>query len=259
MQEGFNKIQYNKLDYSDELDLSKGQSFQCDLEIKKTKTKPKPRFTDATIVSSMENLKDIDERYKGGIGTPATRDSIIEKLVEYKYLERSKKTLKSTSIARVLYKLLSKQIKTVELTAALEEKLEEVRLGKIEQTKFLSFIEKYIENEIERVKNLDDLRIEVCDCPFCGKKVLNQGLKYACEDENCSFEIWKKNKFFESFGIKEKTITDEFISQLCSESGVMIKGLKSKKGEKYSAIFRVNEDDNKTNISVDFPKKKYKK
>lgn len=258
-QEGFNKIQYNKLQYNDNLDLNKGQNFQCDLEIKKTKTKPKPRFTDATIVSSMENLKDIDEKYKGGIGTPATRDSIIEKLVEYKYIERSKKTLTSTPIARLLYKLLSKQIKTVGLTAALEEKLEEVRLGNIEQETFLNFIEKYILNEIDRVKDLDDLRIEVCDCPFCGKKVLNQGLKYDCENEDCSFEIWKKNKYFESFGIKEKSITDDFVKQLCSSSGVMVKGLKSKKGEKYSAIFSVNEEDGKTNISVDFPKRKTKK
>ncbi|MHB1041269.1 MAG: DNA topoisomerase III [Eubacteriales bacterium] len=169
-------------------------------KINKSKTKPPARYTEATLLTAMESPgkfiedEELRETMKGsGLGTPATRAEIIEKLLYNNYIERQGKELIPTSKGMQLIKLVDPALKTPELTARWEQRLSDIARGKGSKTEFIADIRK---NASELVKNvIADTAVYKADnisrtkCPACGKFMLlvkgKRGKMLICQDRAC--------------------------------------------------------------------------
>ena len=173
------------------------------INMKKNKTSPPSRFTEATLLEAMENpvkyltQKDLKDAMKGGgLGTPATRADIIDKLIKKYYVERTGRSLQATSKASELMKLVPEQFKHPDLTAKWEDQLAMIEKGKISANDFMDSIKNNINDLVNEVKNskLDYKPSNLTDqfCPRCGEylmKVKKRGRNIlVCSDRRCSFE-----------------------------------------------------------------------
>ena len=161
-----------KMKYSDE--------FICkNTFVKSGKTKPPARYTEATLLSAMENPsrfvndKNMKEYLGGGLGTPATRADIIEKLYSSFYVEKQGNSMVPTSKGVQLIDLVPPDLKEPLLTAKWEQELEKISKGKTQKQKFIAEIEKYSADLVKTVKNSsaeykhDNMTKKTC--PDCGK------------------------------------------------------------------------------------------
>ncbi len=218
------------------------------LEVKDGETKPKPLYTDATLLTAMENAGRIvtDETLaaalKGvGIGTPATRDSIMDDLVKRGYIERQKKKLVPTSIGLKVYGVLKDlEVSSVDLTAKWETSLGEIEDRKTDPRAFAAGIRDYtrsLTKEMLEMKGLEELMKEVAGpdvkCPKCGKPLRVGPSRWSCAA--CGLIIWRE--------IAGKRLTDHQIAALC-DSGTtgMLSGFKSKKGTSFRAEIVFDEE-----------------
>lgn len=216
--------------------------------VEKKTTAPKP-YDDSSLLSAMENAgKQLDDdtlktvlKQCEGIGTPATRAGIIEKIIKTKYVERKKKALYPTQKAFALIKVVPDKIKSVELTANWEQQLDLISKGKVSDDDFLHELFIYIGNTcnecISHRKEVDKTDFKqdniVGKCPRCGKNVLEYPKSFTCESgkNGCGFTMWKNDRFWSE---KEKTLTTAMAKKLLSDGKVKVKGLYSpKKDKKY--------------------------
>lgn len=216
--------------------------------VEKKTTAPKP-YDDSSLLSAMENAgKQLDDdtlktvlKQCEGIGTPATRAGIIEKIIKTKYVERKKKALYPTQKAFALIKVVPDKIKSVELTANWEQQLDLISKGKVSDDDFLNELFIYIGNTcnecISHRKEVDKTDFKqdniVGKCPRCGKNVLEYPKSFTCESgkNGCGFTMWKNDRFWSE---KEKTLTTAMAKKLLSDGKVKVKGLYSpKKDKKY--------------------------
>jgi len=183
-------------------------------KINKSKTKPPARYTEATLLTAMESPgkfiedEELREAMKGsGLGTPATRAEIIEKLLYNNYIERQGKELVPTSKGTQLIKLVAPALKTPELTAQWEQRLSNIARGKGSKTDFMADIR---QNAMELVKSvIDDTAVYKADnisrtkCPVCGKFMLlvngKRGKMLICQDRACGHRQPEKQ---DDFGYK---------------------------------------------------------
>ncbi|NLI13713.1 DNA topoisomerase III [Pelotomaculum propionicicum] len=183
-------------------------------KINKSKTKPPARYNEATLLTAMESPgkfiedEELRESMKGsGLGTPATRAEIIEKLLNTSYIERQGKELVPTSKGMQLIKLVAPALKTPELTAQWEQRLSDIARGKGSKTEFMADIRK---NAIELVKSVvADNAVYKADnitrtkCPVCGKYLLlvngKRGKMLVCQDRACGHRQPEKQ---DEFGYK---------------------------------------------------------
>lgn len=183
-----------KMKYSDE--------FICkNTFVKSGKTKPPARYTEATLLSAMENPsrfvndKNMKEYLGGGLGTPATRADIIEKLYSSFYVEKQGNSMVPTSKGVQLIDLVPPDLKEPLLTAKWEQELEKISKGKTQKQKFIAEIEKYSSNLVKTVKNSsaeykhDNMTKKTC--PDCGKYLLEvngkKGKMLVCQDRDCGY------------------------------------------------------------------------
>jgi DNA topoisomerase-3 len=180
-------------------------------KINKSKTKPPSRYTEAALLTAMESPgkfiedEELRETMKGsGLGTPATRAEIIEKLLNTSYIERQGKELVPTSKGVQLISLVSPSLKTPELTAQWEQRLSNIARGKGSKNEFIADIRK---NAMELVKSvIADTAVYKADnitktkCPVCGKFMLlvngKRGKMLACQDRACGFRQPEKQDDF---------------------------------------------------------------
>lgn len=211
------------------------------VEIKTGKTAPPKQFTEDTILSAMENAgrdEDIDKEFCG-IGTPATRAGVLEKLVKVNLLERKgdKKTkyLIPTDKGTALITILPEVIGSPLTTAQWEEKLKAIELGELSADGFLAEIADMVKSLIgtyEVVKGSEALfprtngGKSIGKCPRCGKDVIENKKGYCCEDKACGFALWKENKFFTA---KKKTFTEKMAKDLISKGKIKLTGCYSEK------------------------------
>ena len=213
------------------------------LEVIRDETKPKPLLTEATLLSCMENAgRRIDDKamakvMKGvGIGTAATRDSVIEEIIKRGYVFREKKKLVPTELGLSVYNVIKdKEIADVELTAKWEMSMKEIADGnKDERDVFLSGIRNYTIEITDDIRTSDDIRALaglagplVIKCPQCGAEVRlgeKGGIRCAC-----GFGIWRD--------ISGRRLTDEQMKQLYhGRKTEVIEGFKSKAGKSFSAM-----------------------
>jgi len=183
--------------------IKNGQEFSGRPEMKTLKTTPPPRYTEAALLSAMENpsrfiedakMKEIIQK-SSGLGTPATRADIIEKLVDSFYIERRGKELYPTSKGIQLIDLVPNDLKQPELTAKWEQQLEQISRGKVKQEAFVAEIKKYATSLVQTVKTSDEKYIHDnmtrTPCPHCGKYLLEvsgkRGKMLVCSDRECGY------------------------------------------------------------------------
>ena len=213
---GYTRI-YNKQSKDVVLpNVSKGDVYQVvGTKLNQGKTKPPPRYNDKTLGSIMENVARLVEndemklilKEKKGLGTPATRGAIVEKLVDLKMIERKKKNFYATDYGiSIIQSLQGQDIIQPELTATWEYKLSEVEKGNLSKTQFYQEMLDYIQVETQKLTNLKTTFVggstnmkngngpkDIGTCPLCGGRVLEGKEFYRCEHYKnpCEFVLAK--------------------------------------------------------------------
>ena len=215
--------------------------------VKEGFTTPPPHFTEDTLLHAMEtaSAKEMPEDSEHhGLGTPATRAAILEKLVANGFVERkkSKKTvhLIPTHAAYSLITVLPEQLRSPKLTAEWEQKLRMVENGEFSADDFLSGISDMVSDltaNYKVVKGAEVLfpsgRDVIGRCPRCGSEVTESRKGFFCENHDCHFALWRDNKFFK---MKHMTLTKSQSAELLKSGRVFVKGLYSEKtGKLYDA------------------------
>ena len=186
--------------------LEKGNNFPISqASITSGKTKPPARFTEATLLSAMENpVKYMESKDKearktlgetGGLGTVATRADIIEKLFNSFLIEKKGNEILITSKGKQLLELVPEDLKKPELTAAWEMKLANIAKGSQKSNTFIQEIQGYTEELIQEIKGSDGTfrhdNLTNTKCPRCGKRMLSVNGKNArllvCQDRECGY------------------------------------------------------------------------
>ena len=230
-----------------------------DAEITEHKTKPKPLYTEATLLSAMENagkeVKEDDKRKamaECGIGTPATRANIIETLILRDYIRRDKKAIIPTEKGLAVYEIVKdKKIANAEMTGAWELALAAIEAGKMPANKFSQGINSYVGTICEELLTLtpEQKSYPVYRCPKCGQQSVGIYAKVAkCRHETCGFHVFR-----EVCGIH---LSEDNIRDLISSGRTpILKGLTSKPGKKFNARLVLGED---YTTSFEFENKKGK-
>ena len=228
-------------------------------DITEHKTKPKPLYTEATLLSAMENaskeVKEDDKRKamaECGIGTPATRANIIETLILRDYIRRDKKSIIPTEKGLAVYEIVKdKKIANAEMTGSWELALAAIEAGKMPSDKFSQGINSYVGTICEELLSLssEQKSYPVYRCPKCGQKSVGIYAKVAkCRHETCGFHAFR-----EVCGIH---LSEDNIRDLIGSGRTpILKGLTSKAGKKFNARLVLGED---YTTSFEFENKKGK-
>ena len=215
-------------------------------EITEHKTKPKPLYTEATLLSAMENagkeVKDAESKKAMaacGIGTPATRANIIETLILRDYIRRDKKAIIPTEKGLAVYEIVKdKKIANAEMTGAWELALAAIEAGKMPADKFSQGINSYVGTICEELLTLtpEQKSYPVYRCPKCGQQSVGIYAKVAkCRHKDCDFHIFRE--------VCGTLLTENYIRDLLTTGRTpILKGLTSKAGKKFNARLVLNED-----------------
>lgn len=227
---------------------------------------PKP-FNEDTLLAAMETAgnKEFDsETEKKGLGTPATRASIIEKLVSSGYAQRKGKQILPSTEGKELVKVMPEYLKSAVMTAEWENQLLMMEKGEITDTQFMgeitSLVRKILEvcREIpeEERRRFQTAREVIGKCPVCGCDVFEGKQNFYCSNRQCDFALWKENRFLGSMGKNlDKKMARELLDKACTH----VKGLYSKKKDmKFDADLLLTLEDGKPRFHLEFPKKKKK-
>ena len=227
---------------------------------------PKP-FNEDTFLAAMETAgnKEFDsETEKKGLGTPATRASIIEKLVSSGYAQRKGKQILPSTEGKELVKVMPEYLKSAVMTAEWENQLLLMEKGEITDTQFMgeitSLVRKILEvcREIpeEERRRFQTAREVIGKCPVCGCDVFEGKQNFYCSNRQCDFALWKENRFL---GSMEKNLDKKMARELLDKACTHVKGLYSKKKDmKFDADLLLTLEDGKPRFHLEFPKKKKK-
>lgn len=228
-------------------------------EITEHKTKPKPFYTEATLLSAMENagkdVSDIESKKamaECGIGTPATRANIIETLILRDYIRRDKKVIIPTEKGLAVYEIVKdKRIANAEMTGSWELTLAAIEAGQMPPEKFAQGINSYVGTICEELLSLAPKQksYPVYRCPKCEQQSVGIYAKVAkCRHEGCDFHIFRE--------VCGTLLTENYIRDLLTTGRTpILKGLTSKAGKKFNARLVLNED---YTISFEFENRKGK-
>ena len=227
---------------------------------------PKP-FNEDTLLAAMETAgnKEFDsETEKKGLGTPATRASIIEKLVSSGYAQRKGKQILPSTEGKELVKVMPEYLKSAVMTAEWENQLLLMEKGEMTDTQFMgeitSLVRKILEvcREIpeEERRRFQTAREVIGKCPVCGCDVFEGKQNFYCSNCQCDFALWKENRFL---GSMEKNLDKKMARELLDKACTHVKGLYSKKKDmKFDADLLLTLEDGKPRFHLEFPKKKKK-
>lgn len=228
-------------------------------EITEHKTKPKPLYTEATLLSAMENagkkVEDAESKKamaECGIGTPATRANIIETLILRDYIRRDRKSIIPTEKGLAVYEIVKdKKIANAEMTGNWELALAAIEAGQMPAEKFAQGINSYVGTICEELLLLasEQKSYPVYRCPKCGSESVGIYAKVAkCKHEGCDFHIFRE--------ICGTLLTEDNIRDLLTTGRTpVLKGLTSKAGKKFNARLVLNQD---YTTSFEFENKKGK-
>ena len=232
--------------------------------IKEGKTTAPKHYTEDTLLSAMETAgaKDMPEdAERKGIGTPATRAGILEKLVSTGFVERKKQkkttNLIPTQIGVSLITVLPEQLQSPLLTAEWEHQLKEVERGEVKPSEFMDGICNMLRDLVGTYKVIDGSQVlfpsdreTVGKCPRCGGAVTERKQGFFCENAGCRFALWKNSKFFTA---KKKNLTKSVAASLLKDGRVKLTGCYSEKtGKTYDATVVMEDTGEKTNFKLVF-------
>lgn len=237
------------------------------VEIKEGKTTPPRHYTEDTLLSAMETAgkeEMPEDAERKGLGTPATRAGVIEKLVRIGFLERQgsgkTKYLIPTHKGTALVTVMPEQIRSPAMTADWEAKLLQIERNAYEASSFMDEIKDMISGLVQTYRVIEGADImaqrsyeSIGKCPVCGSTVENRNKGYFCSNRDCKFVLWKENRYFTSIGQK---LTDKVARELLREGKVQLLGCKSAKtGRSFNAelIMRTDESGH-ISFSLEFAK-----
>ena len=246
-------------------DLAEGMSFPVEsAAVKEGKTTPPKRYTEDTLLSAMETAgaKDMPEdAERKGLGTPATRAAVLEKLVSTGFVER-KKAKKAVSLVpsgpgAALITVLPEQLQSPLLTAEWESRLKEIERGELAADAFMADISGMVRELVTTytpVQGAETLfpsgRPVVGRCPRCGGDVTESKAGFFCESNACRFGLWKDNKYLSA---KKITLTKRMASALLKDRRTFISGIYSEKtGKTYDAFLTLRDDGARTSFGIEF-------
>ena len=251
--------------------LKEGQTFETvSASLREGKTSPPKHYTEDTLLSAMENAgaEDMpDDAERKGLGTPATRAATLEKLVSAGFVQRKKKQLIPTEKGRNLIAVLPDNIKSPILTAEWESMLKQVEHGELSATSFMDQIANMSRTLVKEHTAPEERFVDLFPssrgttheavgvCPRCGAPVYEGKKGFFCDNRECSFALWKDNRFFSS---KKKSITKSVAAALLKEGRISMSGLYSEKtGKTYDAEVILDDTGGKyVNFKLEFPVKK---
>ena len=243
-------------------DYTEGENFEAkDLTISECETQPPKHYTESTLLKAMENIdRRIEDKElssyvsERGLGTPATRAAIIERIITVGYIKRSGKSLLAEEKGIKLIDILPENVKNIEMTASMEQQLAAIEKGS-------ETAENVIAQTIQKVRDIITLeagrehvslappKISLGKCPKCGGNVYeftkNGNTVYYCENSpaKCFFRLWADDKFFTTKG---KKLTSSIVKSLLAKGKVKLSGLKSERtGATYDAIVSFSDKDYK--------------
>ena len=250
-------------------ELMEGQSLPvAGTAVKEGKTTPPKHYTEDTLLSAMETAGKDDmpeDAERKGLGTPATRAGILEKLVSTGFLERkkSKKTvqLMPSHDAVSLITVLPEQLQSPLLTAEWEYRLGEIERGQLAPEDFMAGISAMLQELVRTyrmIKGTEYLftpsREVVGKCPRCGGDVAELQKGFFCQNEDCKFAIWKNNKWWAA---KKKQPTKAVVTALLKDGRARITGCYSEKtGKTYDATVVLEDDGQYANFKLEFDQQK---
>ena len=250
-------------------DLSEGMELPVEgSAIREGKTSPPKHFTEDTLLSAMEaaGKEDMPEdAERKGLGTPATRAGILEKLVSAGFLER-KKSKKAVCLlpskdAMSLITVLPEQLQSPLLTAEWESRLSKVECGELPPENFMDGIcamLKELVGTYQVIPGSEYLfsppREVVGKCPRCGSEVAETQKGFFCQNKSCKFAIWKNNRWWAA---KKKQPTKPIVTALLQDGRAPVTGLFSEKtGKAYNATVVMEDDGQYVNFKLVFDRQK---
>ena len=245
------------------LDLTEGQELMANCSIGEHFTSPPKAFTEDTLLSSMERASAddfSDNTERSGLGTPATRAGIIEKLIKSGFVRRDKKSLHATDEGAELVSIIPDCIKSAQLTAEWENGLALIADGSLDPAVFMGNIETLVKGIVSSAsENVKPELVaksafsggeKIGECPRCNNYVCETLKAYSCNAADCGFIIWKNNKFFEN---AKQPLTKEIAAALLKDGKVTVKGLYSQKtGKKYTAAVCLEDTGKYVNFRLEF-------
>ncbi len=239
------------------------------VELKEGKTTPPKRFTEDTLLQSMEAAgaeempEDVERK---GIGTPATRAAIIEKLVQKGFVERKgdkkAKALVPTDKGRALAAVVPEQIQSPTMTAEWEEKLLGIEKGGYAPDDFMREIAGMVTDLVKNYETVKGVQMDmpgkgmvIGSCPHCGADVAERDKGWFCANRECRFVLWKDNAYFKKIG---KHLTAGMAEKLVKEGRIKLKDCKSQRtGRTYNAdVLLTTEEDGRAKFQMEFDNSK---
>ena len=225
-------------------ELAEGQSFSVTANVSEHFTSPPKAYTEDTLLSAMERAgaEDMPENAeRKGLGTPATRAAILEKLVQMGFVQRKGKQLVPTKDGINLAVVLPESLTSPALTAEWENRLTEIAKGNADPDEFMAEIEAQVRQLVKTYscisadkQNLfQSERVIIGKCPRCGENVYEGKKNFYCGNRGCQFVMWKNDRFFEQ---RKKAFTPKIAAALLKNGKAKVKGLYSEKtGKTYDA------------------------
>ena len=232
--------------------------------LKGGKTTPPKYYTEDTLLAAMENagIQDMPEdAERKGIGTPATRSGILEKLISDQFVIRTKSKkvsyLRPTELGIALITVLPEQLQSPLLTAEWEHRLKLVESETLSDTDFMQGITEMLTEMVEDYKPYPGSEVlfpekedVVGKCPRCGTNVEERKRGFFCQNPNCRFVLWKNSRFFE---VKKKKLDKATAAALLKFGQVPMKGCYSEKtGKTYDATAFMVDKGDKVDFKLEF-------
>ncbi|MDK4474108.1 DNA topoisomerase, partial [Fusobacterium necrophorum] len=243
-----------------------GESFDSfPIKVTEHDTLPPKAYTESTLLSSMEragNKETTEDAERKGLGTPATRSAIIEKIIKAGFVTRKGKQLIPTKDGMNLISVLPETLTSPLLTAEWENELSRIAKGEADADSFMKKIEALTK---ELIKNADAEKVKaelfkqektvIGLCPRCQNPVYEGKKNYYCSNRDCNFSMWKNDRFFED---RKITFTPKIASVLLKDKKVKVKGIYSNKtGKTYDGnVVLCDTKDKYVNYRIEIERKK---
>ena len=249
-------------------ELSEGQSFESPTaKVTEHFTTPPKPHNEATLLSAMERAGNEDtdpDAERRGLGTPATRAAVIEKLVKSGFAERKGKQLIPTQNGAALVSVLPDMLTSPQLTAEWENNLTQIAKGAADAGDFMQRIEAMARELVKENATADKDKVaftggeekpSIGKCPRCGSPVHEGRKNFYCSNRDCAFTMWKNDRFFEE---RKVTFTPKIAAALLKSGKINVKGLYSPKtGKTYDGTVVLADTGGKyVNYKIEIPKKK---